>query len=201
MEWTPGSLPETAEPNTLGLDGSRLANIKPYLQGYIDQGKLAGASFAIMRDERLAYYSAVGEARIGESPMDSATVHRIYSMSKAITSVALLTLYEQAKFQLDDPLEKYLPEFADPQVFTAGSAALPTTRHANQSITPRHLMTHTSGLTYGFEVRDAPKEVYFLVKPEGLEVTSTAGSWEPKGGYVRIPVRESKEFFVSVARK
>ena len=57
------------------------------------------------------------------------------------------------------------------------------------------------GLTYGFEVRDAPKEVYFLVKPEGLEVTSTAGSWEPKGGYVRIPVRESKEFFVSVARK
>ena len=151
MEWTPGSLPETAEPNTLGLDGSRLANIKPYLQGYIDQGKLAGASFAIMRDERLAYYSAVGEARIGESPMDSATVHRIYSMSKAITSVALLTLYAQAKFQLDDPLEKYLPEFADPQVFTAGSAALPRTRHANQSITPRHLMTHTSGLTYGFE--------------------------------------------------
>ena len=75
--------------------------------------------------------------------MDSATVHRIYSMSKAITSVALLTLYEQAKFQLDDPLEKYLPEFADPQVFTAGSAALPTKRHANQSITPRHLMTHT----------------------------------------------------------
>ena len=51
MEWTPGSLPETAEPNTLGLDGSRLASIKPYLQGYIDQGKLAGASFAIMRDE------------------------------------------------------------------------------------------------------------------------------------------------------
>ena len=151
MEWTPGSLPETAEPNTLGLDGSRLANIKPYLQGYIDQGKLAGASFAIMRDERLAYYLAVGEARIGESTMNSATIHRIYSMSKAITSVALLTLYEQAKFQLDDPLEKYLPEFADPQVFTAGSAALPTKRHANQSITPRHLMTHTSGLTYGFE--------------------------------------------------
>ena len=60
MEWTPGSLPETAEPNTLGLDESRLANIKPYLQGYIDQGKLAGASFAIMRDERLAYYAAVG---------------------------------------------------------------------------------------------------------------------------------------------
>ena len=105
-----------------------------------------------MRRVRLGYYNAFGHARREtEQPMAADTIHRIYSMSKPITSVALLTLYEQGKFQLDDPIEKYLPEFAEMRVLTGGSAAQPVTRHATASITPRHIMTHTAGLTYGFE--------------------------------------------------
>jgi CubicO group peptidase (beta-lactamase class C family) len=152
MNWTPGSLPTATDPDNLGMSGQRLSLIDGYLQGYIDQQKLAGSSFAVLRRGELAYFRAFGHARRESGqPMAADTIHRIYSMSKPITSVALLTLYEKGKFQLDDPLEKYLPEFANMQVFTAGTAAQPAVRHATASITPRHLMTHTSGLTYGFE--------------------------------------------------
>ncbi len=84
-----------------------------------------------MRRGHLVYYKAFGEAsKEANQPMQSDTIHRIYSMSKPITSVALLTLYEKGKFQLDDPIEKYLPEFKDMQVFTGGTRAMPATRHA-----------------------------------------------------------------------
>jgi len=162
MTWTPGELPQLDSPESQGLSGDRLALIDAYLQGYIDQEKLAGSSFAIMRRGHLVYYKAFGEAsKETNQPMQSDTIHRIYSMSKPITSVALLTLYEKGKFQLDDPIEKYLPEFRDMQVLTGGTPAMPATRHARGSITPRHIMTHTAGLTYGFEgVPDAVDQMY-----------------------------------------
>ena len=116
MTWKPGELPQLDSPESQGLSGERLALIDAYLQGYIDQEKLAGSSFAIMRRGHLVYYKAFGEAsKETNQPMQSDTIHRIYSMSKPIT-VALLTLYEKGKFQLDDPIEKYLPEFKDMQV-------------------------------------------------------------------------------------
>ncbi len=130
----------------------RLDLINNYLAGYVSREKLAGCSFAVMRHGKLAYVNTFGHARRDAGlPMASDTIQRIYSMSKPITSVALLTLYEQGKFQLDDPIEKYLPEFADMRVLTGGSAAQPVTRYATAPITPRHIMTHTAGLTYGFE--------------------------------------------------
>jgi CubicO group peptidase (beta-lactamase class C family) len=162
MSWNPGQLPDSVAPHEQGFSSERLSLIDGYLQGYVDQEKLAGSSFAVMRRGDLVYYNAFGDARMeSRQAMQADTIHRIYSMSKPITSVALLTLYEQGKFQLDDPLEKYLPEFADMRVFTSGSAALPATRHATSSITPRHIMTHTAGLTYGFEgVPHAVDEMY-----------------------------------------
>ncbi|MBJ38920.1 MAG: serine hydrolase [Gammaproteobacteria bacterium] len=162
MPWDHGALPEPVTPESEGMDSERLSLVDGYLQGYVDQEKLAGSSFAVMRRGRLVYYNAFGHARREtEQPMAADTIHRIYSMSKPITSVALLTLYEQGKFQLDDPIEKYLPEFAEMRVLTGGSAAQPVTRHATASITPRHIMTHTAGLTYGFEgVPHAVDEIY-----------------------------------------
>ena len=162
MSWIPGQLPDAMAPEEKGFDGERLSLIDGYLQGYVDQEKLAGSSFAVMRRGELVYANTFGHARTESGqPMQADTIHRIYSMSKPITSVALLTLYEQGKFQLDDPLEKYLPEFSDMRVLTSGSAALPVTRHAAKSITPRHIMTHTAGLTYGFEgVPNAVDEMY-----------------------------------------
>ena len=107
MTWTPGELPKLDAPESQGLSEDRLGLIDAYLQGYIDQEKLAGSSFAVTRRGQLVYYKAFGNANKESSQaMQSDTIHRIYSMSKPITSVALLTLYEQGKFQLDDPIEK-----------------------------------------------------------------------------------------------
>ena len=162
MTWNNGQLPSLVEPESVGMCSKRLSLIDGYLQGYIDQEKLAGSSFAFMRRGELVYEKHFGFADREEGKsMATDTINRIYSMSKPITSAALLTLYEQGKFQLDDPLEKYLPEFRDMMVYTGGPAAIPATRHATSSITPRHLMTHTSGLTYGFEgVPEAVDQMY-----------------------------------------
>ncbi len=179
MSWKPGTLPETIAPENVGMSSDRLSLIDAYLQGYIDQEKLAGSSFAFMRRGELVYNKSFGHAsQASGQAMSTDTLHRIYSMSKPITSVALLTLYEKGKFQLDDPLEKYLPEFRNMQVFTAGSAALPAVRHAAASITPRHLMTHTSGLTYGFKgVPHAVDQMYrhFKVGDEAEDLATLAG--------------------------
>jgi len=78
------------------------------------------------------------------------SIFRIYSMTKPITSVAAMMLYEEGRFQLDDPISRFLPAFANPQVFTGGSARKPETVAAERPITFRDLFTHTSGLTYGF---------------------------------------------------
>ena len=178
MTWTPGELPKLDAPESQGLSGDRLGLIDAYLQGYIDQEKLAGSSFAVTRRGHLVYYKAFGNAnKESNQPMQSDTVQRIYSMSKPITSVALLTLYEQGKFQLDDPIEKYLPEFKDMQVLTAGTPTLPVTRHAKNSITPRHIMTHTAGLTYGFEgVPNTVDQIYRYNKVGDFEDDLTAFS-------------------------
>ena len=107
MTWKPGELPQLDSPESQGLSGERLALIDAYLQGYIDQEKLAGSSFAIMRRGHLVYYKAFGEAsKETNQPMQSDTIHRIYSMSKPITSVALLTLYAVSYTHLTLPTKR-----------------------------------------------------------------------------------------------
>lgn len=173
MNWTPGTLPLQVDPQSLGLSANRLARITPYLQAYIDEGKLAGCSFAVMRRGQLAWYQDFGHARLTEAePMQADTIHRIYSMSKPITSVALLTLFEQGKFQLDDPLYWYLPEFRNMKVLTGGTMLAPMLRPAMGHITIRHIMTHTAGLTYGFVgVPNAVDQMYRYNKVGDFEDT------------------------------
>ena len=151
MSWTPGELPESVVPEDVGLSSERLKNLDPYLQSYVSEEKIAGCSIAVMRKGKMAFFNAYGNSRTDEGLVMSAdTIHRIYSMSKPITSVALLTLFEKGKFQLDDPLAWYLPEFKNMKVLTGGTATAPMLQPAVNKITIRHIMTHTSGLTYGF---------------------------------------------------
>ena len=131
---------------TLGLDPNRLARIGPWMQGWVDSGRIAGLSVAVHRHGRLAYLGCAGMAdRERALPMDPTTVVRIYSMTKPLTTVALMALYEEGRFQLDDPIAHVLPAFATMQVWTP-DGLVPAVR----PITYRDLMTHTSGLTYGF---------------------------------------------------
>ena len=130
------------------LDQSRLARITPWLASWISSGRLAGASVLIHHDGQTAYQHCEGLAdRERNLPMAPDTVVRIYSMTKPLTSVALMMLYEEGRFQLDDPISRVLPCFETMHVW-AGEGREPVP--AERQITYRDLLTHTSGLTYGF---------------------------------------------------
>jgi len=147
--------PPVVTPETVGLAGNRLANIRAVMNRRVAEKSIPGASGLIARRGKIAYQEAFGMADVeAGKPMRMDTIHRIYSMSKPITSVAVMMLYEEGKFQLNDPVAKYLPEFAKMQVGVeekdpqTGKPALKTVP-AKRPITIRDLLRHTAGLTYG----------------------------------------------------
>jgi CubicO group peptidase (beta-lactamase class C family) len=114
-------------------------------------GRLAGIEVMIDRRGRTAFHRCQGKrdlARNADATPD--TIYRIYSMTKPLTAVAVMMLYEEGRFQLDDPITRFLPEFAGQRVFTGGGYGAVMTEPAVRDITFRDLLTHTSGLTYGF---------------------------------------------------
>lgn len=138
-------------PEDVGLSSSRLDRIGPWMRRLVDERRFAGLSVAVMRRGRVAYFDACGHADIARGvPFRDDTLVRIYSMTKPLTSVAIMMLYEEGRFQLDDPITRFLPYFANMRVFTGGSRLAPQTVPAERDITFRDLLTHTSGLTYGF---------------------------------------------------
>ena len=140
-----------AEPERVGLCSKRLARIGPHFQKYIDEGKLSGVLTLVARKGQLAWLDVRGKMDIDSGrALEPDAIFRIYSMTKPVTSVAAMMLYEEGRFQLDDPIGRYLAAFADMQVFTGGTARKPETAAAERPITFRDLFTHTSGLTYGF---------------------------------------------------
>ena len=151
----------TSRPEDVGLSSARLARIDPWMQRLVDDKKLAGVSVAVLRHGELAYVSATGLADIARLvPFARDTLVRIYSMTKPLTSTAIMMLYEEGRFQLDDPITRFLPAFADMRVFVAGSRAKPETVPASRDITFRDLLTHTAGLTYAFMDATAVDALY-----------------------------------------
>ena len=139
-----------ARPDEVGLSSAALARIAPALKQYTDSGKLPGIVVAVARHGRLVYLESVGAMDIEHgTPMRTDAVFRIYSMTKAVTGAAVAQLIERGKIRLDDPVSKYIPAFAQVQVFAGGSAANPMRRAPAQPVTILHLLTHSSGLTYG----------------------------------------------------
>ena len=132
----------------VGLSAERLGRIDGWMQRWVDSGRLAGMSVLVSRRGQVAYERCYGLAdRERGTPMATDTIVRIYSMTKPLTSVALMMLYEEGRFQLDDPISAVLPYFAETRVWAGeGRDPVPLAR----PITYRDLLTHTSGLTYGF---------------------------------------------------
>jgi CubicO group peptidase (beta-lactamase class C family) len=139
------------DPAEVGLDADRLRRIDGHFARYVDDGRLAGWLMTVSRRGRLAHVSCYG-ARDRESglPVEPDTLWRIYSMSKPMTSVAAMMLYEEGAFELTDPVSAFIPSFADLRVFTGGSDEKPVTVPAAEPVRIWHLLTHTAGLTYGF---------------------------------------------------
>jgi len=146
-----GGLNPEAEPAEVGLDPARLARLDRHFARYVDDGRLPGWLLTVSRHGKLAHVSAHGQRDMEAGlPVESDTLWRIYSMSKPITSVAAMMLYEQGAFELTDPVSKFIPSFAGTRVYTGGSDLRPVTVPATEPVRVWHLLTHTSGLTYGF---------------------------------------------------
>jgi len=161
-----------AEPDEVGFDAGRLARIDRHLRRYVDDGRLAGWTAAVSRRGRVAHLSHYGLADVeaGRAVTDD-TIWRIYSMTKPITSVAALMLYERGALELTDPVSRYIPAFRDMRVYTAGSALNPATVPAAEPVRIWHLLTHTAGLTYGFHHAHPVDEMYRL---RGFEYSADA---------------------------
>jgi CubicO group peptidase (beta-lactamase class C family) len=151
----------TIRPEDVGLSSARLEKIGPWMRRLVDERKLAGLSVAVLRRGELAYVAATGLADIARGvPFARDTLTRIYSMTKPLTSAAVMLLYEDGHFQLDDPIARFLPAFASMRVFAGGSRLKPETVPAARAITFRDLLTHTSGLTYAFMDATAVDAMY-----------------------------------------
>src|SRR4029077_19510043 len=138
-----------AKPEVVGLSSDRLERIATAVQHDIDDKRVAGAVTLVVRHGKVAWFKAQGMSdREAEKAMPTNAMFRICSMTKPITSVAVMMLYEEGKFLLDDPVSKYLPEFKNPRVLVKPASGATYTIPATKEITIRDLLRHTSGITY-----------------------------------------------------
>jgi CubicO group peptidase (beta-lactamase class C family) len=139
----------TAKPESVGLSSERLERITALVQRGIDEKRISGAVTLVARRGHIAWLKAQGmQDREASKPMPTDAIFRICSMSKAITSLAVMMLYEEGDFLLSDPVSEYIPEFRNPKVLVKPASGPSYTIPAKHEITIRNLLTHTSGLTY-----------------------------------------------------
>ena len=136
-----------AAPEDVGMSTSRLGRIAPVMQHWVDAGKIPGALTMIAREGKLVHFEKFGAQDVATvKPIAFDTIFRIYSMTKPITSIAVMMLYEEGHFQLSTPVSEFIPAFKDMQVYTEDGA---TIVDADPEMTLKHLLTHTSGIIYG----------------------------------------------------
>ncbi len=133
------------------FDKTRLDRIGAVGRRYVDEGKIPCSVVQVADSRGPVYTDTYGWADVeDQTPITAESIFRIYSMTKPITSIVLMQLYEEGELLLEDPLEKFLPEFANPTVMVGGTDISPVTRPAARSITIKDILTHCSGFTYGF---------------------------------------------------
>lgn len=151
----------TAKPEDVGLCSRRLERASAWMRGYVDAGKLPCAMTLVARHGQTVFLDSCGLRDVEAGlPVAEDTIFRFYSMTKPVTAVAVMMLYEQGLFQLDDPVSAFIPGLGDLQVYVSGEADNMVTEPAEEQITIRQLLTHTSGLTYGFLDPSPVGEVY-----------------------------------------
>ncbi len=164
----------SADAATAGLDQARLSRIDGWMEALVADGTLAGLSVAIVRRGLIAYRRCAGFAdRERGTAWASDTIVRIYSMTKPLVSVAIMMLYEEGRFQLDDPISRFLPCFAGQRVASGGGGAGLETVPAERDISFRDLLTHTAGLTYGF-IEASPVDA--LYRAHGIDFQASDSS-------------------------
>ncbi|MCE2541165.1 MAG: beta-lactamase family protein [Acidobacteria bacterium] len=160
----------TASPESAGMSSEGLARIGPAMQAYVDDGRLAGVMTMVARRGQVVHWEAAGMRDVAAGdPLETDDIFRIYSMTKPLTSVAVMILVEEGAVALDDPVSKFIPAFTEVTVLNdAGERVAPA-----RPMTVEHLLTHTSGLTYGFFGDSPVDRIYnqsgFFTEAEGLD--------------------------------
>ncbi len=146
-----GQVLAEAKPETVGVSTERLQRIDQVIQGFVENGQVPGVIAIVVRNGKIVYHKGLGFDDLdAKTPLKRDAIVRIASQSKAITSTAVMMLYEEGKFLLDDPVSRYLPAFSNPQIlerFNPEDSSY-TARPAKREITIRDLLTHTSGIGY-----------------------------------------------------
>ena len=137
-----------AVPEEVGFSAERLERIRPVMQNYVDDGRIPGFLTVVARHGKIVHFETIGKRDIeNNKPIETDTIFRIHSMSKPITSVAVMILYEEGHFQLDTPVSDFIPEFKNMKVYNKYQTEI---LDARKEVTIKHLLTHTAGLVYGW---------------------------------------------------
>src|SRR6202790_501994 len=140
-----------AKPESEGMSSERLAHLSTGMKELVNQGRLAGVVTMVTRHGKVVEFDAAGKRDIAtNAPMQKDSIFRIYSMSKPITGVAMMMLFEEGKWQLNDPVAKYIPEFAKLKVYGTDANNNVVMKDQTHPVTMRELMSHSGGFTYGF---------------------------------------------------
>jgi CubicO group peptidase (beta-lactamase class C family) len=171
------------DPAEAGFDPQRLERIDRHFARYVDDGRLPGWLAVIARDGRIVHVGRSGLRDVEAGlPVEPDTLWRIYSMTKPITSVAAMMLWEEAGFELKDPVARFIPSFADVRVWRGGNQNKPVTAPAVEPVRIWHLLTHTSGLTYGFHYSHPLDGIYRangyeFGSPPGCDLAACCDAW------------------------
>jgi CubicO group peptidase (beta-lactamase class C family) len=174
-------------PKRAGFAPERINRITEHLdKNYIEPDKIAGCQALVARHGHVAYFKSLGLMdRERRKPMADDTIFRLYSMTKPIASVALMTLYEQGHFQLNDPVSRFIPAWRDHKVWVSGEGASLETTAPARPMTMRHVLSHTGGLTYG--ATDHPVDRVYREVGVGRGAGETLGGFADK--LAKVPLR------------
>lgn len=174
---------QLSDPAEAGFSPDRLARIDRHFQRYVDDGRLIGWQVAVTRGGHLVHQSTAGRRDAdADLPWTDDTVVRLFSMTKPITSVAAMMLYEEGLFELKDPVSKFIPAFGESRVYRTGSVLRPLTDPLVEPIRMWHLLTHCSGLTYGFHHQHVTDALYRQAgfewsSPPGMDLAEACDAW------------------------
>jgi len=166
-----------------GFDAARLQHLNDYYERYVHDGKLPGFHLVVSRHGKVAHQHRFGMRDIEASlPVEADTLYRIYSMTKPITSVALMMLVEEGRLLLSDPVSAYIPSFSSTRVWRGGSVMKPATEPITEPMLVWHLLSHTAGLTYGFLYQSPVDDIYRRAGfewgvPRGFTLEQACDAW------------------------
>jgi CubicO group peptidase (beta-lactamase class C family) len=178
-----GALEVEIEPQDAGFDVHRLQRLDRHFARYVDDGRLPGWLIVVTRRGQIVHVSTYGQRDVEAGlPVELDTLFRIYSMTKPITSIAAMMLYEEGAFELKDPVSRFVPSFEHVRVYRSGSALNPVTEPARELVRIWHLLTHTSGLTYGFHQSHPVDAMYRAAgfewgSPSGADLAACCDAW------------------------